>query len=58
MTSQILMARRVGSAAATGFFSRRHPGQLGLALFMNAGDPPLGMFRDVVQTLDELQWMP
>lgn len=49
------MVSRIGSAAATGFFSQRHPGQPGLALFLNAGDPPLGMLGDVVRMLDELQ---
>ena len=46
---------RIGSAVATGFFSQRRPGQVGLALFLNAGDPPLGIFRDIVQMLDELR---
>lgn len=49
------MISRSGSAAATGFFSQRRLGELGLALFLNAGDPPLSVFRDVVQMLDELR---
>ncbi len=35
------------------FFGSRAPGQPGLALFLNAGDPPLGVAADVVRTLDE-----
>jgi tryptophan synthase alpha chain len=46
------MISRIG---APGFFSQRRPGQPGLALFLNAGDPPLSMLRDVVRMLDELR---
>jgi tryptophan synthase alpha chain len=35
------------------FFSDRQPGRPGLALFLNAGDPPLETFRDLVLMLDE-----
>src|ERR1700755_3398353 len=35
------------------FFSDRQPGRAGLALFLNAGDPPLDTFRDLVLMLDE-----
>ncbi|MBV9013759.1 MAG: tryptophan synthase subunit alpha [Pseudonocardiales bacterium] len=37
------------------FFTRHRPGEPGLALFLNAGDPPLGVLGDVVQMLDELR---
>jgi tryptophan synthase alpha chain len=36
-----------------GFFAERQPGRPGLALFLNAGDPPLDTFRDLVLMLDE-----
>ncbi|MGH3718665.1 MAG: tryptophan synthase subunit alpha [Pseudonocardiaceae bacterium] len=49
------MISQIGSAAATGFFPGRRAGEPGLVLFLNAGDPPLGMLRDVVQMLDELR---
>ena len=49
------MISRIGSAVTSGFFSRRRAGEPGLALFLNAGDPPLSMLRDVVQMLDELR---
>ncbi len=49
------MTCQIGSAAATGFFSQRRPGQPGLALFLNAGDPPLDVLGDVVRMLDELR---
>jgi tryptophan synthase alpha chain len=35
------------------FFADRAPGRPGLALFLNAGDPPLDVFRDLVLLLDE-----
>jgi len=35
------------------FFADREPGRPGLALFLNAGDPPLDVFEDLVLTLDE-----
>jgi tryptophan synthase alpha chain len=35
------------------FFSDRQPGRPGLALFLNAGDPPLDVFRELVLMLDE-----
>jgi len=37
----------------TGFFMERHPGRPGLALFLNAGDPPLDTFKELVLMLDE-----
>jgi len=55
MTSPAPMTSRPGSATATGFFSQRRPGEPGLALFLNAGDPPLGALGDVARMLDELQ---
>jgi tryptophan synthase alpha chain len=39
----------------TEFFARRPPGEPGLALFLNAGDPPLDRLPDVVHVLDELR---
>src|SRR5919109_3122743 len=35
------------------FFADRKPGRPGLALFLNAGDPPLDVFRELVLMLDE-----
>lgn len=35
------------------FFARRADGELGLALFLNAGDPPLDVLVDLVRMLDE-----
>jgi tryptophan synthase alpha chain len=35
------------------FFAERQPGRPGLALFLNAGDPPLDVFRELVLMLDE-----
>ena len=35
------------------FFADRRPGRPGLALFLNAGDPPLPTFRELVLMLDE-----
>ena len=35
------------------FFADRQPGRPGLALFLNAGDPPLDTFRELVALLDE-----
>ena len=35
------------------FFAERQPGRPGLALFLNAGDPPLDVFRQLVLVLDE-----
>jgi len=40
-------------AGASGFFADRAPGRPGLALFLNAGDPPLDTFRSLVHMLDE-----
>jgi tryptophan synthase alpha chain len=37
----------------SGFFAQRAEGRPGLALFLNAGDPPLDVFRELVLTLDE-----
>lgn len=36
-----------------GFFAGRGPGDIGLALFLNAGDPPLSALPDVLLALDE-----
>ena len=41
--------------AEPGFFARRPLGEPGLALFLNAGDPPLDRLTDVVHVLDELR---
>jgi tryptophan synthase alpha chain len=38
---------------SSAFFSDRPPGRPGLALFLNAGDPPLDTFRELVLMLDE-----
>jgi tryptophan synthase alpha chain len=40
-------------AGASAFFAERRPGRPGLALFLNAGDPPLETFRELVLMLDE-----
>jgi tryptophan synthase alpha chain len=40
-------------ARASRFFAERRPGRPGLALFLNAGDPPLDTFRDLVLMLDQ-----
>src|SRR5438270_1689464 len=40
-------------AGSTAFFADRHPGRPGLAVFLNAGDPQLDAFRDLVLMLDE-----
>ncbi len=37
---------------SAGFFADRAPGRPGLALFLNAGDPPLDVFRELVLMLD------
>jgi tryptophan synthase alpha chain len=37
---------------STGFFTDPAPGRPGLALFLNAGDPPLDAFADLVRMLD------
>jgi tryptophan synthase alpha chain len=42
-------------ARASGFFAERQPGRPGLALFLNAGDPPLDTFRELVLMLDEFR---
>lgn len=49
------MISRPESTVASGFFARHREREPGLALFLNAGDPPLGMLGDVVQMLDELR---
>jgi tryptophan synthase alpha chain len=38
--------------AASSFFAERRPGEPGLALFLNAGDPPLPILRELVLLLD------
>jgi tryptophan synthase alpha chain len=40
-------------AGGAAFFQARRPGRPGLALFLNAGDPPLETFRELVLMLDE-----
>jgi tryptophan synthase alpha chain len=42
-----------GSRPPAAFFRSRAPGQPGLALFLNAGDPPLDEAADVLRMLDE-----
>ncbi|MFJ2187103.1 tryptophan synthase subunit alpha [Kitasatospora sp. NPDC087861] len=37
----------------SGFFARRPPDQPGLAMFLNAGDPPLPVLADVMRMLDD-----
>ena len=37
----------------SGFFAQRPQGRPGLALFLNAGDPPLDVFADLVRMLDQ-----
>lgn len=49
------MISRIESSVASGFFPHSGAGEPGLALFLNAGDPALGVLRDVVQMLDELR---
>ena len=41
-----------GGDPRPGFFAERAPGRPGLALFLNAGDPPLDVFRELVLLLD------
>lgn len=41
------------TASATRFFADARPGRPGLAVFLNAGDPPLDTFRELVLMLDE-----
>ena len=41
-----------GDDIHAGFFAQRPPGRPGLALFLNAGDPPLDVFADLVRMLD------
>ena len=41
------------SEVAMSFFADRAPGRPGLALFLNCGDPPLDVFRELVLMLDE-----
>jgi tryptophan synthase alpha chain len=41
-----------GGTPQSGFFAERAPGRPGLALFLNAGDPPLDVFRELVMLLD------
>ena len=35
------------------FFADRPPGRTGLAVFLNAGDPPLDVLRELVRLLDD-----
>ncbi|MEV3993908.1 tryptophan synthase subunit alpha [Streptomyces sp. NPDC049837] len=39
--------------AGRGFFARRRPGRPGLAVFVNAGDPPLGALPELAAMLDD-----
>ena len=39
--------------SASPFFADRPAGRTGLVLFLNAGDPPLDVFRDIVHVMDE-----
>jgi tryptophan synthase alpha chain len=36
----------------SGFFNRKRPGSTGMAMFLNAGDPPFGQIEDLVLFLD------
>ncbi|MCB5178538.1 tryptophan synthase subunit alpha [Streptomyces antimicrobicus] len=48
------MSSPVGAVAPAPFFPARRPGGApGLALFLNAGDPPLPVLRELVAMLDE-----
>ncbi|MEG8280485.1 tryptophan synthase subunit alpha [Streptomyces sp. AHA2] len=40
-------------AGGHGFFARRRPGRPGLAVFVNAGDPPLGTLPEFAAMLDD-----
>jgi tryptophan synthase alpha chain len=42
-----------GESLMPGFFADRETGRPGLALFLNAGDPPLDVFKELVLHLDE-----
>jgi hypothetical protein len=35
----------------SGFFDRKRPGSTGMAMFLNAGDPPFGQIEDLVLSL-------
>src|SRR5947209_6220636 len=41
-----------GARMSSNFFGQPRPGRPGLALFLNAGDPPLDVFRDLILMLD------
>jgi tryptophan synthase alpha chain len=43
----------VPTGTRPGFFAAAPDGELGLAVFLNAGDPPLDMLPDVIAMLDE-----
>jgi tryptophan synthase alpha chain len=45
--------RRAPVARVAAFFADTRSGRPGLALFLNAGDPPLDVFEDLVLMLDE-----
>jgi tryptophan synthase alpha chain len=40
---------------SAGFFAEPPPGRPGLAVFLNAGDPPLGVLQELVLRLDHLR---
>jgi tryptophan synthase alpha chain len=40
---------------SAGFFAERPPGRPGLAVFLNAGDPPLDVLRELMLRLDALR---
>jgi tryptophan synthase alpha chain len=42
-----------GALPTAGFFADRQQGRPGLALFLNAGDPPLDVLMDLIRMLDE-----
>ncbi|MEV7559756.1 tryptophan synthase subunit alpha [Streptomyces sp. NPDC089795] len=46
-------APTVQAASGAGFFARRRPGRPGLAVFLNAGDPPLERLPELAALLDE-----
>ncbi|WP_435188625.1 tryptophan synthase subunit alpha [Streptomyces sp. bgisy126] len=41
------------ATGSSAFFARRRPGRPGLALFLNAGDPPLELLPELLAMLDE-----
>jgi tryptophan synthase alpha chain len=53
MSERPLTSNEPKSPAAARFFADRQPGRPGLALFLNAGDPPLDVLKDLVRMLDQ-----